>query len=235
MKLNHRMLVSAAAVLGLAVPFTAGAQVYASATPKESGFYVGGLLGYSSIDVKKSDWDAIVSQAYSAYEGTITSSSLSKGDFGWGLNVGYQVMRNFAVEVGYLDLGKTKGTTEGTLLINGAQVPANLRGDFKSSGFEGAVIGIWPFDNGWAVDGRVGVYYGDTKIQATATAAGVSASADESASKSTFLGGVGFSYSFYTNYQVRFDYMYIDKVGDVSKLGGTAPVDLFSVGLRYTF
>jgi OmpA-OmpF porin, OOP family len=235
MKLNHRMLVSAAAVLGLAVPFTAGAQVYATATPKESGFYVGGLLGYSSIDVKKSDWDAIVGQAYSAYEGTITSSSLSKGDFGWGLNLGYQVMRNFAVEVGYLDLGKTKGTTDGTLVIDGASVPASLRGDFKSSGFEAALIGIWPFDNGWAIDGRVGLYAGDTKFEATATAGGQTASAHESASKSTFLGGVGFSYSFYNNYQARFDYMYIDKVGDTGKIGGTAPVDLFSVGFRYTF
>jgi len=58
---------------------------------------------------------------------------------------------------------------------------------------------------------------------------------ENSGNKSTFLGGVGFGYNFYDNYQVRFDYMYIDKVGDAGKLGYTAPVDLFSVGFRYSW
>ena len=46
---------------------------------------------------------------------------------------------------------------------------------------------------------------------------------------------MGFGYNFYDNYQVRFDYVYIDKIGDAGKLGFTAPVDLFSVGFRYSF
>jgi hypothetical protein len=46
---------------------------------------------------------------------------------------------------------------------------------------------------------------------------------------------VGAFYNFYNNYQVRFDYMYIDKVGDAGKLRYTAPVDVFSIGFRFMY
>jgi OOP family OmpA-OmpF porin len=234
MKLNHRIFVSAAVTVGLAAPLAAGA-AEVTAVAKESGPYVVGLLGYPSIDVKKSDWDAIVTQAFSAYQGTVTSSSLNKGEFRWGLNIGYQLSRYFAVEAGYLDLGESSGTAEGTVVSGGVATPASLQGSVKSSGFDGALVGFLPFGHGWAADARVGVYYGDTKIHVTASTATGSVSASESASKSTFLGGVGLYYTFDANYSLSLDYTYIDKVGDVSKLGGTAPVDLFSLGFRYTW
>ena len=62
----------------------------------------------------------------------MTPSSLSTGDFGWGLDPGQQVNRSFAVEVGYLDLGKTKGTADGT--VGTFPIPVGIRGDLKSSG-----------------------------------------------------------------------------------------------------
>ena len=231
MKLNHPILVSAAAVLGLSLPVIAGAQVHVTATHRETGPYVGALVGYSSIDVGLTEWNSALAKLPVPSGSTITSSSVSKGDFAWGVNAGYQVMENFAVEIGYLDLGKTKGDVTGT--IGGA--PATGRGDIKSSGVEGALIGIWPFENGWQVDARVGLYYGDNKVQLNGSTGTGSASYENSGNKSTFLGGVGFGYNFYDNYQVRFDYVYIDKIGDAGKLGFTAPVDLFSVGFRYSF
>jgi OmpA-OmpF porin, OOP family len=234
MKISHRMLVPAAAMLGLAVPVVAGAQTHVTATQQESGFYIGALVGYSSIDVAKHDWENSVGQAFGSLPGgVLTSSSLSKGDTAYGVNIGYQVMRNFAVEVGYLDLGKTKGTAEGT--VGTFPIPASVRGDFKSSGFEAALVGILPLQYGWALDARVGVYVGDTKLQLTGSTATDSASVEESASKSTFMGGVGGSYTFFNNWSVRLDYLYIDKVGDTGKIGMTAPVDVFSLGLRYMF
>jgi len=96
-KVNHRLVVSAAAVMGLAVPVIAGAQVYATATHRESGPYVGALLGYSSIDVGLTEWDSALAKLPVPSGSTITSSSVSKGDFAWGVNAGYQVMPNFAV------------------------------------------------------------------------------------------------------------------------------------------
>jgi OOP family OmpA-OmpF porin len=234
MNLDHRMLICAAIALGLAAPLVAGAAELTGVS-SESGLYVVGLLGYPSIDVKPSDWDAIVTRAFSAYQGTATSSSLDKGEFRWGLNVGYQLNRYFAVEAGYLDLGKSTGIADGTVTSGGVATPATIRGNIKSSGFDGALIGFLPFDHGWAVDARIGVYYGDTKIQATASTSAGSVSASESASKSTFLGGVGLYYSFDANYSLSLDFTYIDKVGDASKIGGTAPVDLLSLGFRYTF
>ena len=231
---NRLPLLVVAVALGPVTPLAAGA-AEATGVARESGPYVVGLLCYPSIDVKTSDWDTMVTQAFSAHQGTVTSSSLDKGEFRWGLNIGYQLNRNFAIEAGYLDLGKSTGTADGTVVSGGAPTPASIRGDFKSSGFDGALIGILPFEKGWALDARLGVYYGDAKIKATASTATGSVSASESASKSTFLGGVGFGRTFDVNYSVSVDYMYIDKVGDASKLRGTAPVNVFSIGFRYTW
>jgi hypothetical protein len=49
------------------------------------------------------------------------------------------------------------------------------------------------------------------------------------------VAGVAFSSSFQSNDLVRFVYLWIDGVGDVSTIDATAPVDLSSIGLRYSF
>jgi hypothetical protein len=60
---------------------------------------------------------------------------------------------------------------------------------------------------GEGFDARVGLYYGDTKVQMNGNRSTGSFAYENSANKSTFLGGVGAFYNFYNTYQVRFDYM----------------------------
>lgn len=229
MHLDHRLLIAATAALAVTVPVAAGAQTYAVGTTNESGPYLGAQFGFSSIDVGLSEWNTALSRLPVPSGSTVTSTSVDKGDFGWGLNAGYQVMRHFAVELGYLDLGKSQADVMATI----AGRPGAGRADIKSSGVQTAVIGILPFDYGWAIDGRVGLFYGDNKVQVNGSTGSGSYNYENSGNKSTFLGGVGLSYNFYHNYQMRLDYLYIDKVGDAGKLGYTAPADLFSFGFRY--
>jgi opacity protein-like surface antigen len=118
MRPSHRPLIAAAPVLGLAAPVVAGAHVYATATHPEFGPYFGALLGYSSIDVAMSRWNNALANLPAPSGSALDSTSITKGDFAWGVNVGYQVMRNFAVEIGYLDLGKSEGNVTATITGN---------------------------------------------------------------------------------------------------------------------
>ncbi len=226
MRTNNRLLVSAAVALALGLPLTAVAA--------DSGFYLGALVGYSNADLSQSEWDNAALNAFSSYGGTLTSTSLDKSGTAFGATVGYQFFRNFAVEASYIDLGKATGTASGTVPVEGTPVALSVNADFKSHGPALAVVGILPFGQGWAVDVRVGVYYGDTEITGTASAAGQSGSASQSESASSLMAGVGGSYAFDPHWSVRLDYLYFNGVGDKHKTG-QADVNVASLGLRYQF
>lgn len=226
MKNSNRLLVSAAVALALGLPLTAAAA--------DSGAYIGALVGYSSVDISKSDWDAAALDAFSSVGGTLTSTSMDKSSTGFGVTVGYQFMKYVAVEASYLDLGKAKGDASGTAPSGDVTVPLAISGEFKSKGPALAVVGILPFAQGWAVDGRVGVYYGKTEVGLTANVNGVSAGDSVSKEKSSLMAGVGASYNFNPNWSVRFDYLYFDKVGDENTTG-QANVNLAALGVRFQF
>jgi opacity protein-like surface antigen len=227
MKRTRQILLSTAVALGLALPL--------AATAADSGAYLGALVGYSSVDIKSSDWDAAALDAFASLPGgTLTSTKLDKNDTGFGVTVGYQFMPNLALEAYYLDLGKAKGTATGTALNGTVTVPLTITGDFKSKGPAVAVVGILPFAEGWAVDLRAGLYYGKTEVALSASSGGVSSGDSLSKEKSSFMGGIGASYSFTDNWSVRLDYLYFDKVGDKNTTG-EANVGLAALGVRYRF
>jgi opacity protein-like surface antigen len=199
-------------------------------THPQSGRYFGVLHGYSSIDVAESEWNNALANLPAPRGSALDSTSVTKGDFAWGVNFGYHVMRSFAVEIGYFDLGKNNGHVTATISGN----PETGRAEIKSTGVEAAPLGILPLEGGGGFDASVGPYYGDNKVPVSGNMSTGSFAYENSAKKSTFLGGVGACYNFYNNFQVRFDYMYIDEVGDAGKLRYTAPVDVFSIDFRFT-
>jgi opacity protein-like surface antigen len=227
MKNTNRLLVSAAVALALGLPLTAVAA--------DSGAYIGALVGYSSVDISKSDWDAAALDAFSSLPGgTLTSTSLDKNSTGYGVTVGYQFMKYVAIEAYYLDLGKAKGTATGTALNVDVTVPLSITGEFKSKGPAAAIVGILPFGENFAVDGRVGVYYGKTEVSLSASSNGVTVGDSISKEKSSLMAGIGASYAFNNNWSVRLDYMYFDKVGDKNTTG-EANVNLAALGVRFQF
>ena len=224
-----RILLSGAVALACAMPVSAN-----------SGFYVGALAGSSNVDVKRADWDAAALDLFGT-GGTLTSSSLDKSDTAFGAVVGYQFMKNFAIEASYLDLGNVKASAAGTILLGDGTLAATLHGDFKTDGPAVAVVGVLPFSQGWQADARVGIYYGDTKIKLSGEASGAGGSAtlgptSDSQSRSSFMGGLGVGYSFNDNFSLRLDYLYFDKVGiKKSDIEQTANINVIALGVRYTF
>jgi len=220
------LLISSAVALALGLPM--------AATAADTGPYIGAMVGYSSIDVAKSDWDAAALDAFSSVGGTLNSTSLSKNGTAFGVTIGYDYLPNLGIELSYIDLGKAKGSADGTAPSAGGTVALHIDGTFKSHGPALALTGVLPFGQGWTADARVGVFYGDTAIDLTASSNGVSASASESKSTASFMGGVGVGYAFNPNWSVRLDYLYFNKVGDENTTG-QADVNVVSLGLRYVF
>ncbi|HUO78536.1 MAG TPA: outer membrane beta-barrel protein [Steroidobacteraceae bacterium] len=221
-----RLIAASLAAIGLALPLAAHAA-------QGFGLYVGAQGGYSEVGISQSDWDAAALAAFSAAGGTLTSTSVDKGATPWGVNAGFQLMRFFAIEAAYYDLGKAKATADGTVLNGDVTVPVHVAGDFQSSGPALAVIGIIPLGH-LSIDGRVGAYYGDTKATFTATSNGVSSSTSASKSTATAMGGVGLAWIFNDYFSLRLDYLYFDKVGDKNTTG-TANVNVGTLGFRFHF
>ena len=116
-----------------------GVAAAAFALPASAQFYAGGGLGQSTL---KGDLSC---------EGFGPPLSCDDKDTAWKIFAGYQANRNFAAELTYQDLGKSR--------ISGFGASAQI----ESSAFDISALGILPFGGQLGVYGRLGIYYATTK------------------------------------------------------------------------
>lgn len=209
------------AVLGAALAPCAFAQDAAK------GFYAGISLGQSKFkDACSSDPEARV-------------TSCRDHDTAWKIFGGYQFTPNLALEVGYNDFGKAKGSATfafanipfpGTTASGTADVAA------EATAWELTGIGSWPLANRFSVYGKLGAYYGEVKATVNGTitnppAGSFSGSMKDTNTNLTF--GLGARYDITHNIAVRAEWQRFSKMGgdDVGK----ADVDVFAIGALYRF
>ncbi|HKI65359.1 MAG TPA: outer membrane beta-barrel protein [Burkholderiales bacterium] len=135
-------------------------------------------------------------------------------DTAWRILGGYQIDRNFAVELGYHDFGKVKATGFG---VNG-EVTANV--------WELVAVGTLPLRNRFSVYGKLGGYRGDTKLRSNAGFSGSDTNTDI-----TF--GVGGRYEFSQQIAFRAEYQAYQSVGGSTV--GSSDFDVVSVGALFKF
>ncbi len=189
--------VFATAILG--VPFAATAQ----------GFYWGGSIGQSK-----------------AKEGcTGVTISCDDKSAAWRIFGGYQANRNFAAELGYADLGKTKASG----VISGVGVDAKT----KVNAWDLVGIGSLPLGDAFSLYAKLGVYRGQVKDSATGSAGGFTAMASASSinNRGTFGFGAGFDVN--RHIAVRAEWQKYKDMGGAST--GKSSVDVVGVGLLYRF
>jgi OOP family OmpA-OmpF porin len=188
------------------------------------GFYVLGSVGYGLFrdDSSREQANAAISSAGA----TVTSSNLDRNDVGYKVQVGYQFNDYFAIESGYVDLGKEEYTAH----ISGGHVDV----ESKAKGYNLDAVGIYPIGNGISLFGKFGFINAEVKVDVSASGPGGSASGSESVTKVKQVYGVGVAYEFYQNIAVRAEAERYANLGDGSKTGET-DVDLFSVGVSYRF
>jgi OOP family OmpA-OmpF porin len=214
---------SAVAIAGLAVGGPALAQ------QKDSGWYIGGGLGQSRVNIDEAGINAgIVAQI----PGLTAVTSSDETDTGWKLYGGYQFNKNIALELTYADLGKFNTFTTFTGVARGSGT-----GDIKlQNNWSGDVLGILPFGNGFSVFGRLGLLYSETKTSATATRTAplpvVTVGLSQSDNEWSYKFGLGVGYEFTPQFGIRGEWERY-RVSDGA--GGTADADLWSVSVRYKF
>jgi OOP family OmpA-OmpF porin len=160
--------------------------------------------------------------------GTIGSSNVDERDTGYKLTFGHQYNRNFALEIGYVDLGKAKYSAT---RING-ETAGSASAQVKATGWTIEAVGFIPVNQAFSVFGKVGTIMAIVEADGTGTLGGASAFSTKSTKmKATY--GAGATYKVNNAIGVRAEYENFQKLGD-DKVG-KSNVHLASVGFVFTF
>ena len=210
---KHRIFALTAALVGL----TTSAAMAADTT----GWYGGINVGRSDFRQRDGGVDSAL-----ANQGFSSSSDVDKKDTAFGLNLGYQVNPYFALEGGYVDLGKLKYNSNISSPVADA-----ASGRLKASGWTFSGLGIAPLGNDFSAYGRLGLIRAKTEFNGS-DAAGIGI-ADQSNSKTAGLYGLGLNYDISKALATRVEWTRYANLGDAST--GKADLDLISVGLQVKF
>lgn len=195
----------------------------AAASALAGNWYVVGSVGQSEVqDTNKGEIDA----ALASIPVTGLSSSMDDTDTGYKLQLGYKFTPNWAIEGGYVDLGKFK--------YDATFAGGTANAEIKVTGWNIAAVGTYPINEQFSVFGKLGVI--DAKVEAdfTATGPGGTASDGDSSTKAKGNWGVGATYNINKQWGVRAEWERFDKLGDKDKTG-ESDVDLLSVGVVFNF
>ena len=169
----------------------------------DMGFYIGATFGQSKVDLEDCGGGV----------------DCDDKDTAWRILGGYQLNRNFALELGYHDLGTARQSVPGIASI-----------DFKANAIEFLAVGMLPINNQFSLYGKAGLYRGEVK--ASATLFGVSDSLKETNTDLTF--GFGAQFNVTRELGLRAEWQRYTSMGDNATIG-ESDVDVMSLGLVYRF
>lgn len=117
---------------------------------------------------------------------------------------GYKINQNFAVEVGYADLGKATASVPG------------VAGEWKSTAWDFMAVGILPINQQFSVLGKIGL--SSWSLDATLTASGVG-STTLSPTGSDVTYALGAQYDFNNQVGLRAEWQTYSNIGDENTTG----------------
>lgn len=178
----------------VAVLVAASCALAAPAGAQSTGFYAGGSVGRSTVDLCD-DLNGL------------GLTGCDDSDTGFKLFGGYEINRNFAVELGFVDLGEISATGPGGTATA------------ETDGFQVAAVGMLPINPQFGIFGKLGAYMWDL------SASGPGGSLSDDGTDIMF--GAGVSWRFMPQLSLRGEWERFDIGGD--------DVDLLSVGLQFAF
>jgi OOP family OmpA-OmpF porin len=208
-------LVKAVGAMGLAGIAAVGAQ---SALAADSGWYGGLSIGATRAEVD----DERIRRGLQPR--VVTSVDHEETDYGLKLLAGRKFNRNFALEGGYFNLGEFGYTAN---MAGGAET-----GTLKVQGLNVDAVGLLPFTEKFSALGRVGLTYAESKgtFQSNGAIAPLNATTKENEFNLKY--GLGLQYDFTPKLAMRGEWERY-RVND--SVGNKGDIDMFSVGLVYTF
>ena len=186
--------------------FAAPVQAQQRVGTLDTGFYVGAQIGASNTDV---DTAGLASVGFA-------TTGTDETDTAWNFVAGYKFTRNWAIEVGYIDLGSFSATGR----FGGA--PASISADVR--GFNISAVGTLPLNDMFSLYGKLGYLRSETKASASvggALASGKSRDND-------FTMGIGARYHFNRNFSLTLEANHYE-------LGDSGDAQAYLVGVRYDF
>jgi len=222
---------------GVYFPALAAVMAASAATPALAGdgLYVGASVGSSLFHADKSDYDSAVVDAFDETGIAVISgtSTLNKSSVNYSGIVGYQFMRELAIEASYTDLGKLRYHANDMLA---SRATATTVLEAKVKGPTVAVIGALPLSQEWEIYARLGVIFSKVTLEAQATISTSSkagAPASDSTNSADALAGLGLAWNPTKHVKLRAEYIRFGRVGD--KDTGEVNIDTFNAGLTYSF
>ncbi len=217
------------------------AAVFACATTAVQANEVSGYVT-GSIGQAKADKPSVVKREMNEIKEFGGSTSTDRTDTAYKIAVGLQANPYVALELQYIDLGKSK--YKGTESVPG-YASYSEKIDFDTSGFGGNLVGTLPLDD-FTLFAKVGYHYLKTKgsLKETGSIVGVGSFSDsgsDNVRKWTPSFGVGASYNITPEFAVVAEYERYKGVADKKvtiddeKHSFKHDVDFASVGLRYNF
>jgi OOP family OmpA-OmpF porin len=190
-----------AALIGASAALAAPAAfAQARAQAADTGWYLGGAFGQSSADCQ------------------VSGGSCDDKDTAWKIFGGYQINRNFAVELGYANLGEISVSALGQTF------------NLETTSWDLVGVGSFPLANQFSIYGKLGFHRSETEV----------GSAKDDGTGLTY--GLGVRYDFSRNLGVLGEWQRYGKVstpaatsGPVSITSGEGDIDLLSVGVVWKF
>jgi opacity protein-like surface antigen len=225
---------------GVCCPALAAVIVTSAATPALAGegLYVGASVGSSIFQADKSDFDNAVLDAFHETGLNLVSgsSTLEKSSVNFSGVIGYQFMRELALEASYTDLGKLRYHAS-NVLVNRVNAHTDL--DAKAKGPTLAVIGTLPLSREWEIYARFGIIVSKVTLEAQATLSSnagsvTGAPSSQSSNSVDALAGVGLAWNPTKHVKLRAEYIRYGRVGDKDTTG-EINIDTFNAGLTYSF
>ena len=196
------------------LPATAFAVLFAStAWSQDAGVYIGGALGQAKY--------------HDACDGA--SISCDDKDSSWKIFGGYQFNRNFAVELGYADLG----TSSASGVVSTGLGPITASANFEATVFELTAVGVFPVTERVSLYGRAGLYRADVELSGSGTLGATTIPVRETESNSDLTLGIGVRFGITRNLSLRGEWQRYMDVG--SDEVGESDIDVLSLGVLFRF
>ena len=167
---------------------------------QDRGWYVGASIGQSSKDL----------------DGCGAGVSCDKKDTAWRILGGYQINRNFAVELGFHQLGEASGSSGGQVI------------SFEANAIELVGVGALPLANNFVLYAKAGFYRGETEATSNNTSG-----PNAKVTNTDLTYGLGAQYNFDRRFGIRAEWQRYTNMGDEAI--GESDVDVLSIGVVVRF
>ena len=200
-----------------------------------SGAYLGANFGRAQNRYDTGSIDReIMSEAASAFDtATFTARSIRDLSDAWWVNAGYFLNPYVGFDAAFFHLGELKYEASGSLTGFSGDQSLDIKSELSSHGPAVSLVLRLPLTESFAVDLRVGDYYGKSTLDNLATVGANSNSTRTSSSASSLLVGVGAACTIAGHWSIRLDYMRVNQTGDSQT--GKFNVNLASAGVSFTF